>query len=66
LGDEITITEEVIKAAAGNERSGKEVIVLLDRWRDKITIREEAAVLLGNAEWKRAPVSNYQILTGYE
>lgn len=28
-GDEIKIAEEVVKAAAGNERSGKEVMSLL-------------------------------------
>ena len=28
-GDEITITEEVVKAAAGNYRNGEEVMALL-------------------------------------
>jgi hypothetical protein len=40
-GDQITITEEVVKAAAGNWENGKEVIaLLLDRRGDQITITE--------------------------
>ncbi|KAH8879183.1 hypothetical protein GQ53DRAFT_46898 [Thozetella sp. PMI_491] len=41
-GDQITITEEVVRAAAGNGGSGKEVMtLLLDRRGDQITITEE-------------------------
>jgi hypothetical protein len=40
--DQITITEEVVKAAAGNYRCGKEVMaLLLDRRGDQIAITEE-------------------------
>ncbi|KAK4205473.1 ankyrin repeat-containing domain protein [Triangularia verruculosa] len=41
-GDQINITEEVVKAAAGNWQNGKEVMtLLLDRRGDQITITEE-------------------------
>jgi hypothetical protein len=41
-GDEIKITEEVVKAAARNERSGKEVMsLLLEQRGDEIKITEE-------------------------
>ncbi|XP_044716492.1 NACHT domain-containing protein [Hirsutella rhossiliensis] len=40
-GDQITITDEVVKAAAGNFRNGKEVMaLLLDRRGDQITITD--------------------------
>ena len=38
-GDEITITEDVMKAAAGNDK--KVMRLLLDRRGDEITITEE-------------------------
>ncbi|KAF6841013.1 ankyrin domain protein [Colletotrichum musicola] len=41
-GDQITITEEVVKAAVGNWQNGEQVIrLLLDRRGDQITITEE-------------------------
>jgi hypothetical protein len=41
-GDEIKITEEVVKAAVGNEGSGREVMaLLLDRRGDEIKITED-------------------------
>ncbi len=43
-GDEITITEDIVKAAAGNQGSwaGKKIMeLLLDRRGDEITITEE-------------------------
>jgi hypothetical protein len=41
-GDEVKITEEVVKAAAGNRISGKEVIaLLLDQRGDEVKITEE-------------------------
>ncbi|PTB43001.1 hypothetical protein M441DRAFT_45014 [Trichoderma asperellum CBS 433.97] len=40
-GDEITITEEVIEAAAGNESGKNNMELLLDRRGDEITITEE-------------------------
>jgi ankyrin repeat protein len=40
-GGQIPITEEVVKAAAGNKMDGKEVMeLLLDRWGDQIPITE--------------------------
>ncbi|RYP43836.1 hypothetical protein DL768_009643 [Monosporascus sp. mg162] len=41
-GDRVKITEEVVKAAAGNENSGKEVMALLFKQRgDEVKITEE-------------------------
>ncbi|CAJ2505556.1 Uu.00g129500.m01.CDS01 [Anthostomella pinea] len=41
-GDEVPVTEEVVKAAAGNEENGMEVMaLLLDRRGDKVSITEE-------------------------
>jgi hypothetical protein len=44
-GDQITITEYLVTAAAGNEVNGKEVMkLLLDRRGDQITITEEVVM----------------------
>jgi hypothetical protein len=41
-GDQIQVTEDVVKAAASNERNGKEVMaLLLDRRGDQIQITED-------------------------
>jgi hypothetical protein len=41
-GDDVKITDEVVKAAAGNERSGEEVMtLLLDRRGDDVKITDE-------------------------
>ncbi|KAH7112397.1 hypothetical protein EDB81DRAFT_827914, partial [Dactylonectria macrodidyma] len=46
-GDDITITEEVVKAAAGNEWNGKEVMgLLLDRRGDDIPVTEEVVSII--------------------
>jgi ankyrin repeat protein len=43
-GDKITVTEEVVKAAAGNIRKGKKLMaLLLDRRGDEILVTEEVA-----------------------
>ncbi|KAM3550098.1 hypothetical protein ARSEF4850_008512 [Beauveria asiatica] len=51
-GDHITITEEIVKAAAGNEGNGKDVMaLLLDRRGDQITITEEVVkAAAGNSQ----------------
>jgi hypothetical protein len=49
-GDEVKITEEVVEAAAGNSRSGKEVMMLLlDRRGDDVKITNKVVeVVVGN------------------
>ncbi|OAA34802.1 Ankyrin repeat-containing domain protein [Beauveria brongniartii RCEF 3172] len=51
-GREIIITEEVVKAAAGNQDNGKKVMALLLEQRgDEITITEEAVKAAAGNEW---------------
>ncbi len=41
-GDQVTVTEDVVEAAAENWKTGKEVMeLLLDRYRDQVTITED-------------------------
>jgi hypothetical protein len=60
-GDQITITKEVVKAAAGNSQSGKEVMaLLLDRRGDQVAITEEVVkAAMGNyrSESLKPPLS---------
>jgi ribosomal protein S16 len=50
-GDQITITEQVVIAAARNERHGEEVIaLLLDRRGDQITITEQVVIAAARNE----------------
>ncbi|KAH6884999.1 hypothetical protein B0T10DRAFT_388185, partial [Thelonectria olida] len=48
-GDKITITEKVVKAAAGNYGNDKQMIaLLLDRRGDETTLTNEVKVAAGN------------------
>ena len=50
-GDDIPITEEVVKAAAGNQESGNKVMtLLLDRRGDDIPITEEVVKAAARSE----------------
>jgi hypothetical protein len=52
LGDQVTITEEVVMAAAGNLWNGKKVIaLLLDQRCDQITITENVVMATTN-NWR--------------
>ena len=49
-GDEVKITKEVVKAAAGNKQNGKEVMVLLLRQQgDDAKITEEVVVYIAES-----------------
>ncbi|KAH7011217.1 hypothetical protein EDB80DRAFT_640557 [Ilyonectria destructans] len=49
-GDAIDITEEVVEAAVGNERSAEVLKVLLDRREDKVVITEEVVEMAAGNE----------------
>jgi hypothetical protein len=56
-GNDILVTEEVVKAAAGNEKSGKEVMMLLFKQRgDGILVTEEVVKAAAGNEWKAKEV----------
>ncbi|KFZ01163.1 hypothetical protein V500_00867 [Pseudogymnoascus sp. VKM F-4518 (FW-2643)] len=53
-GDDVVITEEVIKAAAGNSRSGAELMgLLLDRRGDDVVITDEVIKAAEGNSWSR-------------
>jgi hypothetical protein len=52
-GDDMTITDEVVKAAAGNFRGGKEVMELLLSRQDTVKITEDVAkIIAGSSHYK--------------
>ena len=52
-GDQIQITEDVVKAAASNGWNGKEVMaLLLDRRGDQIQITEDVVKAAASNGWK--------------
>ena len=55
-GDQIQITEDVVKAAASNWENGKEVMaLLLDRRGDQIQITEDVVkAAASNWKWERS------------
>src|SRR4029077_17384263 len=50
-GDQVTVTEEVVIAAAGNEKNGKGIMtLLLDRRGDQITVTEKVVIAAARNE----------------